>query len=262
MSMRRLAALALCVLVLAWGGAYGAEATFKDAVRAVVGKHEAAVVSLKIVTSVKVTYQGREMPAREQESEVLGTVLDDTGLIVASNTAVNPADAQAAENPGLAVESEVKSAKLIPGAKGGTELPLKIVFRDKDLDLVFLRPETKTALPNVGLKQAGPELDILDNVILLTRLGAVGDRQPAVSVGAVHAVVKKPRRLYVLGLLDSVAALGCPVFDLEGGLAGIVVLRISRSGGSGGLLGAIGSRMLPTVLPVADILEDMKQIEK
>ncbi len=261
MPMRTLLAWMFCVLALVGGGAYGGETPLKDAVREVVNKHEAAVVSLKIVTSVKVTYQGREMPAREQESEVLGTVLDDSGLIVASNTALNPAEAQAADNPGLNIESEVKSAKLIPGAKGGAELPLKIVFRDKDLDLVFLRPETKTALPNVGLKQAGAELDILDNVILLTRLGAVGDRQPSVSVGTVHAVIKKPRRLYVLGLLDSVAALGCPVFDLEGGLAGIVVLRTSKGGASGGMLGAIGSRMLPTVLPVADILEDMKQIE-
>jgi len=230
--------------------------------RAVVARSAAAVVPVKVVRSVKMSYQGRELPARESESEVLGTVLDDTGLIVASYAAVDPASSGASARPGLKVDSEIKSVKLIPIAEGESEVPLKIVLRDKDLDLIFLRPEKATRLANLGLEKAGPELALMDDVIVVSRLGAVADRRPQVAVTRVRAVIDKPRRFYVASFLEGLTALGCPAFNRQGRLVGIFLMRTSRSGAGGGLLGGIGSRMLPVILPAADVLEDVEQIKE
>jgi len=248
--------LALCGCAGVCGGPSGGVD-----VDGLMARHAPAVVPLKIVRSTKVSFQGREAPAREQESEVLGTVLNAAGLIVASNTAVDPAAAQVSARPGIKIESEVKSAKLI-NTGDGTETTLKIVLRDKELDLVFLRPEKAATLPNVGLAGEGAALRTAQEVVVLSRLGAVGDRQPSVILGRVQAVIRKPRTFYVTDLLSSVTALGCPAFDADGRLIGVLVIRTSKAGSSGGMLGGLGSRMLPVILPAADILEDLKQIEE
>ncbi len=250
--------LAACV-VFACGVASGGDDGLKAAVNAAVAKHSAAVVPIKVVVSVKAVIQGREMPAQERESETLGTVLDETGLIVASYFAVDSAGAAAPQRPNDKIDSEVKSARLV--RKDGTELPLKVVLRDTDLDLIFFRPEKKTELPNIGLKNKGGELELADNVIVLGRLGTIGDRQPSVLVSRIEAVIDKPRRLYVTSTMDCMTTLGCPAFNESGELAGLMVIRLSLKA-DGGALGGLRSQVLPAILPAADVLNDMAQIEK
>ena len=250
MVRRKALAPLVCLAVLACGPAIAADADLRAAAKAVVDKGAATIVPVKIVTSVKVTYRGREMPSRESESEVLGTVLDETGLIVTSDTAADPSQIRN-QRSGSKVESELKAAKLI--RKDGTEITLKIVLRDKDLDLMFLRPEKKLALPHLGVKKKGPALAIADHVITLSRLEAVGDRQPSVSIARVQAVIDKPRRFYVTSLGNSMRSLGCPVFTAGGELVGIVTIRMNRGGRIG---------MLPTILPIKDVLEGVQQIKE
>jgi len=251
MFSRKMTAVVVSAAALTCGVAFAADADLTAAAKAVFDKNAAAVVTVKIVSSVKVTYQGREMPSRENESEVLGSVLDETGLIVTSNTAADPTKAGRGMRPGLKVDSELKAAKLIQ--KDGTELTLKIVLRDKDLDLMFLRPEKKLSLPHLGVKAKGPELAIAQPVITLSRLEAVGDRQPSVLLSRVQAVVDKPRRFYVTSVANSMRSLGCPTFTAKGELIGIVTIRVNRGGRVG---------MLPTILPIEDVLEGIKEIKE
>ena len=261
MAGRKILAAAVCLGVLAGGMGLAQDVDLKAAAKAVADSAGAAVVPLKIVTSTQITYEGREWPREENESEVLGTVLDETGLIVTSNTAANPAESPFFFDAELKVDSQVKGTKLI--RKDGTEVALKIVLRDKDLDLMFLRPEKKIDLPHVGLKKKGPELALGDHVITLSRLGAVGDRQPRVAVGRVQAVVDKPRRFYVAGGGAGMALPGCPVFTAKGELVGIGIIRAISRKARGGFIRRAGSpTTLPVVLPVADVLEDMEQIEE
>jgi hypothetical protein len=252
--------LTVCVCAGAAAGGVGRAADLEAAAKTVASKYGPAIVPLKIVTSMKATVRGQEMPARENTNEVLGTVLDDTGLIVASNTAVDPAGSQRGARPGIEIDSEIKSAKLV--RKDGTEHVLKIVLRDKDLDLTFLRPEKALDLPHLGLKAKGAELALADHAVVLSRLAAVGDRQVNVFVARVQAVVDKPRRFYVVDLVSSMAALGCPVFNADTELVGFVVIRTRPGAGPSGVLGGLGSRLLPTVLPAADVVDVMQQAKE
>ncbi len=244
--------LVWCVLiaVVAAAGAPARGADIGAAARAVHEKHAEAVVTVKMVISLRETFRGREAPSRESEREVLGTVLDETGLIVTSHAASDPATAGRRYGPGYKVESELKSARLI--RKDGTEAALKVVLRDKDLDLMFLRPRKKMTLTHVGAKAKGPELGIADDIITLSRLDAVADRQPSVLIARAEAVVDKPRRFYVMNMLHSTRSLGCPTFTADGKLVGIVTLRVTKGAGGG---------VIPAILPIEDVLEDAKQID-
>lgn len=236
---------ALLVLMLA-APAVAAEDDLGRAARSVVRQYADSVVPLKVVLSVQV--KGRD---QEQKYEALGTVLDESGLIVASNTAVDPFSRRPEMN------SEVKSVKLL--RKDGTEGKLTIVLRDKELDLMFLQPEEDVELSHLGGAAAGPTLELADRVVVLSQLGPVGDRQPAVLVGRVEAVVTKPRRLYVTGTIGSMNALGCPVFTRGGKPVGVLVLRVSKAAGAGRISGKLRANTLPAVLPIVDLLDDIKQ---
>jgi hypothetical protein len=235
-----------CVLLMA-GAAVAAD--LSQAARDLVAKHGDVVVPLRVVTSTKVTAGGREYPAQERQHEILGTVLDGSGLMVASNTAADPGSSQMMRRPGVKIESEIKGAKLIK--KDGTELALKVVLTDKDLDLIFLAPEEKIELPNIGLGAKGAEPTLAADVIALGRLGALGDRQPSVSLAKVRSVVNKPRRFYVAQFEGNM--LGCPAFDAAGKLVGLVVVH-SRAGGQ--------RQVMAIVLPAADVAEIMGQAKE
>lgn len=258
-AMTRRGALVLlaCVAGLAAGCATNCKCGL---VQGLAEKYADAVVQVKVVTSTRFSVSGREAPAMEREFEVLGTVLDETGLIVTSHSAVDPSSIVAAMRPGAKIDSQIKSTKLI--RPDGTEVPLKVVLRDKDLDLMFLRPTKRIRLAHIDLKARGADLRLGNVVVVVSRLGPVGDRQPMVSLGRVQAVVDKPRRFCVAVLPGGATSLGCPVFTCKGELAGLMVIRTSKVAGSGSALGGAASRVLPIILPIADILEDMGQIEK
>ena len=245
----------MCIVMLAGGAALAQDADLKAAAKAVVETDGGAVVPLKVVTSMTVSYEGEEWPSEEEESEALGTVLDETGLIVASDAATNPAKLRRYRPP-YKVESQVKAVKLV--LKDGTEVPLKTVLRDSDLDLVFLRPEQETDLPHIDTVKAGAEMELGDEAIVLSRLGAAGNRSPYISIGRVQAVVEKPRRFYVATTVANRSTLGCPVYTAVGELVGIAVIRTNAGPGTG----QSGMSILPIVLPLADVLEDVAQIEE
>ena len=231
-----------------------------QAVRELVARDGEAVVPLRIVLSMKVTMQGREMPSQERENEALGTVIDKTGLIVSSYFAVDPVGATSNLRTEEQIDSEIKTAKLV--MKDGTELPLKVVLRDADLDLIFLRAQQPIELPAaVTLSEKGPDLELGDEVIVLSRLGTVGNRVPSVAPDCVQAVIDKPRRLYVTDTISSITALGCPAYTSKGELAGIVTMKVSADEAAAGVLGGLRSQILPAILPVADVFDDAQQVE-
>lgn len=233
-----------------------------------------AVVHVKVVMKYSVVFQGREVRKGENEVEALGTVIDPSGLTVLSNTNIDPTKAYAdmirnakagGEDPGeIDIEASFADVRMLMA--DGSELPARIVLRDKELDLVFVRPSEKPAkpLPAVDLsKDAKPAL--FDELVLLGRLGAIGGRTASASIFRVEAVVRKPRSYYLVDQGAVSGRLGVPAYSLDGRVAGIFLLRShdAQNAGAGPLemvFGGIGRLGLyPVILPAEEVAAVAKQ---
>lgn len=237
--------------------------------RDILSKYQNAVLTVKLVIKQGMSFAGRDANKSESKSEATGTVIDPSGLTVISLTATDPSglfgDMMGGgddEDMKVKMESEVTDVKLIlPDA---TEVSAKIVLRDKDLDLAFIRPVSKLAKPLTFIDLANDSKPkILDELIILNRLGKVANRAPAVSLDRVESIIEKPRTFYIPGRGTSSSGLGSPVFTYDGKLVGLQLLRSIKTEGQPGigsmLSGLEGLGIIPVVLPSSDIAEAAKQ---
>jgi hypothetical protein len=240
--------------------------------RQVLNKHQEAVVAVRVVLKVGVSMGGQTAPKREQKIETTGVVIDPSGLIVASYATVDPTESlKSAYGAALAgrggraedmvFETEITDLKIVLSDQ--SEIAGQVVLRDADLDLAFIRPTDKPAKPFVAVDLAqNAKLQILDEVVVMNRLGKVGNRVPAVSLGRIEAVLSKPRIFYVLGQTTWGYSLGAPVFTLDGKVAGLVLLRNTKADldTTRGFLFDNLSKfgMMPVILPAEDIQETAK----
>ena len=251
-------AVALCWTAAVRGGEAEESAAVKAA-RTLIDKHKDAVVEVRLVLKTKVSMGGREGGSQEQKVEVNGTVIDPSGLTVISNTATDPmsrfsfAGMGGEDNPQFKMETSVTDVKIV--LADGKEYPAKVVLRDKDLDLAFVRPDEQgLKLSCLEMKAPPAAPKVLDEVVGLARLDRAANREPAVAVGRIMSVITKPRTHYVaMTLMES----GCPAFDAAGNVLGLSLMRISgaKEGGGFSMMG-----MMPSILPCADILEAAGQV--
>ncbi len=238
--------------------------------RALLNRWQSSVVTVKLVTQQRMVAQGREVSKTEAKSDVTGTIIDPSGLVVVSLLYIDPSkvfERMISIGGGAGnykMETQVTDVKIrLPD---GEELPAKIILRDEDLDLAFIRPTEKPAepMPAVDLS-VGAKPQILDRIAVLNRLGKVANWAPAILLDRVYAIVEKPRTFYVPSANAMEGGLGCPVFTLEGKVVGILVLRVAPSmgGGRGSMFGGMsGMGLLPIILPSEDILEVAEQAPK
>jgi hypothetical protein len=233
-----------------------------------------AVVQVKVVMKYRIAVGGREIRNGENEVEAIGTVIDASGLTVLSNTNVDPTKAYAdmlkkarpgGEDPGaIDIDGSFTDVR-IRFADGG-ELAAQVVLRDKDLDLVFVRPTEKPQKPPVFVdlsKEGKPAM--LDKLVILGRMGAIGGRAPAASIYRIEAVVRKPRSYYLVDQNAVSGRLGSPAFTLDGKVAGILLLRAmdTQEGGTGPLEMVFGGMsrlgLYPVILPADEVASVAKQ---
>jgi hypothetical protein len=236
--------------------------------RAILDAHKNAVVTVSLVIKQQMSMPGSGSQEQEEKTEVTGTVIDPSGLTVLSLSQTDPSAlirsmmGDMGDNGDMKIESVLSDVKII--TDDGKELAAKVVLRDKDLDLAFIRPTEKPAAPlaAINLKEAATPL-ILDPVLVLNRLGKVANRAYSLSVDRVEAIIAKPRTFFVPGRGESTGALGCPVFALDGKVVGVALLRNLPGGASGGGMMSMmnGGRdsVLPVILPAADIFEAGQQ---
>ena len=232
--------------------------------RGIIGKWEKAVVTVKVVTKTRVISEGREMGKQESTTEPAATIIHPSGLAVLSLSEADPAEMyrrMMGEEEDYKWESEITDVKL--RLADGKELRAKIVLRDRDLDLAFVRPVEPPAEPLLAIElTAGPKPELLEEILILGRLGEVANRVPAASLDRIQAVIEKPRTFYVPASAGILQSLGCPAFSLDGKVLGILILRTMPSTG-GGMFESMGDGgMLPVILPASDVLEAAEQAPK
>jgi S1-C subfamily serine protease len=240
----------------------------RAAVRDLVKKWQEAVVNVRVVLKTRMSMGGREMQASDDPVDTVGTVIDPSGLTVLSLGSLNPGGMMSKlmgsmgggnGQPSVEITTEPTEVKI--RLASGRELPAKIVLRDEDLDLAFLRPTTKPETPLVSLDltdAAKPAL--LDQVLVISRLGRVGGWTAGAAIYDVGAIIEKPRTFYVLA--DGGSVMGTPAFLTSGKVVGLLTLRQIEPGRASmaSMLGGSESMgMLGVILPAADVLEIARQ---
>ena len=266
MNARTFAALAAVLLLIA-APAAAQTSEERAAARDHLAKRSSAIVT--VLATVKL----RGMPGPGQGEEMEDTVqanavvLDGTGLTVTALSQLDPSETLKRIFSGMPgappMDLAVEQSNIRLRLEGGQEVPARIVLRDKDLDLVFLRPTTAPASPMPSVDMSTPaKAQPADLVFVLQRFGETASWKTGIAFGTVQAVVDKPRTLYVIAAQTvGGGGLGAPVFDAGGRFLGVMVMRPQSTGRPSMfsmMSGDIGG-LLPVVLPVEEILELSKQ---
>lgn len=223
----------------------------RAAARDLVSKHGAAVVLVMGTAKLRVTQGGKDVPTQDQRIQVHATLLDSAGLGVMSLTALDPSELMSANlsrgrSAGAAVTVSAETSDLRYRLADGKEVPVRVVLRDKELDLAFLRPVEKPAAPMAAIDVASARPAAIDPVIVLYRLPEFAEWQATSLFASVQAVIDKPRSFFAL----TGGVYGAPVFDARGRFVG-VVLRLKNE--------ADPANAPMVVLPANDIREVAKQ---
>ena len=237
-----------------------------DAAREVFEKNQNAVVWVSAVMKMRAGGGlGAAFGRQEQKVEAVGTIIHESGLTVLSYTNLDPAslfNSMQGSFGGEKIEFKTELSGVKIRLADGTEVPAKLVLKDEDLDLAFVMPTdaSKKNLPFLKLDAAGdaPAVKALDPLIVVWRLGQALDRQPAVGVIRVAAVVNKPRTFYVCSGLES---LGTPAFSADKRPLGIIVVRkqATEGGGLGMMMSGGSGGLAAVVIPTADVMEVAEQ---
>ncbi len=253
---RKIMGLTLAVLIC--GGATAGEV--EEQGRAILEKNKAAVVTVQLVIKEKFAMNGMANEG-ESKQEATGTVISPEGLTILSLIATDPTTMYESMGMGddFQVDSELTSVNIL--TEDGGEIAAEIILRDTVLDLAYLRPVKKpeTAMAYVDLAQAG-EVDVLDRVITINRLGRVAKRIHGASFERIVAKVTKPRTFYIPGSDPSSTALGSPAFTMDGKIVGIFVLRMIKANGGGGSMFGGMDNVSSIICTAEDILEGVEQV--
>jgi hypothetical protein len=253
-------------LAMLWAPAPARAQDSRAAARELAKKWQEAVVNIRVVVKMRMSMGGREMQSSDDTIEAVGTVIDPSGLTVVSLGSINPGAMMtkliaggAAAGQGVDIASEPTDVKI--RLSDGREIQATIALRDEDLNLAFVRPTTAPEKPFVAINLADAgQPAMLDQVVVLARLGRVGGWVPSAALRDIGGIVSKPRTFFVLA--GETTGTGTPAFLLNGKLVGILTLRQianERPSAFAGLSGSEGLGLLAVILPAADVLEIAKQ---
>ncbi len=222
-----------------------AQTDSRTAAREIVRKWQDAIVTVRVTLKLRMSMGGREMNSSDDSVDTVGTVIEPTGLTVVSLGALNPgatmnkimgAAVSGQDRPSLSSEPTDVKIRIADGR----ELAAKIVLRDEDLDLAFLLPTGKLDKPLTAISLADASRPaLLDEVVVLSRLGRVGGWTPSAVLQNITAIIDKPRTFFVAEAGAS-ASMGTPAFLPNGKVVGLLTLR-SVDPGRPGMMAMMGT---------------------
>ena len=222
--------------------------------RSLLDKQSESVTWVSVTVRIEVSAGGRSFPPSERKLEALGTVLAKDGLTVLSLNEVDPSDSilSRMRSPG---DINVNYTEVLILRPDGSEIEADFLLKDEDLDLAFIKPinagqslDNPNLFKNVFYQESEtPEIQVLDEVVSLGKLGRNLYRKSTLQRGWVNAVITKPRDYYVV---ENVTP-GTPVFDSQGKWVGITAFR-KEGGKPSGVI----------TVPAKDVMEIAEQVRQ
>ena len=244
-------------LLFAMPAAMAADGPLKEKALALSTSNKDSVLFLSAVVEIELTAGDNPVKKEERKLEMIGTVIGADGLMVVPLSTLDVAstvDGRTMNGPQgpvkISAKGTTKEVKIL--MPDGTEVAAKVAFKDPDLDLAFVRPEKPgdVKLTAINTAESAP-MNLLDDVIVLGRLGKDLNREPVVMTNEIIAMVTTPRTYGKLGS----PSLGMPVFNRDGKFLGIGINRFSAKGDSDNQ----SAMPSPVVLPAADLIESAAQ---
>jgi hypothetical protein len=269
MNMRHLIAAGL--LALSAHMLYADDAD-KLAAKEILDANQKALVEIRGVLKLSMSSADLPMPGSNQEQpvSVSAVVIDPNGLSVASATLINPLNAMPdlsftmeGKKVNISMKGQLSDLKMIMA--DGTEIPVKLVLEDRDLDLAFCMPEKSTAGTQAKFscvaKAAAAKPQLFEKLVVIDRLNESLNREPTVGFHRVHAIVEKPRTFFVSADLQNISA---PIFNLKKEFVGFSVTRVAnRSSNVSEMISeAMNSGGQLVILPAQDIVSIAEQAAK
>jgi hypothetical protein len=226
----------------------------RTAAKDIVNKKANAVVMVMATLKIRANVGGQEQTV-EQQAQGNGTIIDAAGLTVLSLSTLQPDGAMARSissrtRPGTRVDVMSEPSGIRMRLGDGREIPSKLVLRDEDLDLAFIKPSESPEAPVTWIDGATIKPSLLDLLFTIQRTTETSGYSTAATFGHVQLVVDKPRLYYQAVMFGGGAsALGSPVFDGAGRFVGVTVMRNTGSRGP----------TLTAILPADEIREIAKQ---
>ncbi len=255
--MRRLlpALLLLAAPVVAADDEAAIDALFKD--------RAPAIVSVKFVLTVTISHGG-ENQKQEQNSEVRGVMIDASGLVMLANDhlqgSLPPRFVAMLRQQGGGFESMPSSLKILFGNEA-KEFDAVIVARDSNLNIAFVQilDLEKREVAIVDLSKP-TEAKIGASLLGVTRMGRGFDCAPRFGRVLITGKVEKPRAMWAVA--SNFDGLGLPVFDMSGGVVGVLASQEGSEGvddGGGFMRGGNDGVFL---LPLASVQGSVDQARK
>jgi hypothetical protein len=202
--------------------------------RGLLEKYKSSLVVVTVEGRLTTTTDGDPLPDQQQQRRTLGVTIRPTGLIVISNSAVDPAVGLAGQKARLDEKVvTIQTAKTVfekveISYGDSTVLPATVIGQDIDADVAFVLPD-EAAVQKLG--RAFDYVDLAnaalsepaDEVVGLSRSSSAYAYMPTVIVGRVTGVYNGDRRYFVT---TAGTAQGIPVFGIDGKVVGITLERI------------------------------------
>ncbi len=250
--------LLLCVVATAMF-VLSAQQTRADraTIRQMLEEKESAIITLEAVFDVTVAFGGRQQEY-ERRSEEVGIVVDPTGLAITSLSSMDPGQfySRLYGDDDNDFSTRLKDLKYI--LPDGTEIPAGISLRDRDFDIVVLRPleELDEELTYISLDDYATA-ELLDELYLLGRKGRIARRAIQAKSIEIESVVERPRFFYVPGGYHNDQHLGSLVVNSAGNPVGMVAMYLFPGGAAA--LGEEDEPVMAVIVPVEDILDVVEQ---
>jgi S1-C subfamily serine protease len=257
--------MGLFLAALASAGTARAQGDLRATGRQLAADLRDAIVTVKVVISVKMSFGGQQSPENETKHEASGTVVAPDGTTVVPLSAIDPSlmykrMMSQERSQEMTIDSRLKDLKIVVNKK--TEIPATVVQRDPDLDLAVIRPveKPKAPLKAIDLKNIA-EPKLLEQVLVLARMGRVADYEIGVMTGEIQSIISKPRKFYIPSAELASGGYGVPIFTVDAKLVGMVLMRVAPGGlGAGDFSpGGDNGGMVAIILPASDVQEIVTQ---